>query len=703
MDNEEANMNNRDSVKEIDINNGYFCWLEYGNLEDLDTANTYKIWCQNLVKLENTPLINCALKELTIGIKNMLGINPGINDIPESKSFIALGTLGKSSVIDNAVDENERKGIMEDGFLIKNVITGDRNYIIVTGVNDKGVLYGVFDLLRLLRTQRGLKDIKKIENPYFKLRMINHWDNMDGSVERGYAGKSIFYKDNKFIDNTDRIRDYARLLCSIGINGVVINNVNVHKVETKLITGEYLPEAKKLADIFREYGIGIYFSINFASSMEIGGLETADPVDAEVKKWWQNKAEEIYSYIPDFGGFLVKADSEFRPGPFTYNRSHAEGANMLAAALKPYGGVVIWRCFVYNCMQDWRDYKTDRAKAAYDNFKPLDGMFDDNVILQIKNGPMDFQVREPVSPLLGGLEKTNVTLELQITQEYTGQQKHLCYLIPMWKEVLDFDTFAKGKGTEVKKVVSGSVFKNKYGGVAGVANVGDDDNWTGFQLAQSNLYGYGRLIWNPDLTSEEITEEWVRMTFSNDKKVVDTISNMLLKSWHIYESYTSPLGIGWMVNPNHHYGPNVDGYEYDKWGTYHRADHKAIGVDRTVKSGTGYTGQYHKEVRDMYENMDTCPQELLLFFHRVPYTYRLKSGETLIQYIYNTHFEGVEQAVNLKEQWQSIKGKVKDQLYEHVLSRLEGQIEHAKEWRDVINSYFFRKTGIDDELGRKIY
>jgi len=696
-------MNNTDAIMERRKDNGYYCWLEYGKLEDVELKNIYRKWCANIVKFGDTPLIKCAVKELIIGIENMLGISPEIVSIPIEPSFIAVGTLGQNPIIDKAVGENEQKDIMEDGFLIKNINSEDKDYIVLTGINDKGVLYGVFSFLRLLRMQKDIRDIRKIENPYFQMRMLNHWDNMDGSIERGYAGNSIFYKDNKFTDDTARVRDYARLLGSIGINGIVINNVNVHKYETRLITKEYLPDAKKLAEILREYGIRIYFSINFASPIEIGGLDTADPLDEKVKKWWCDKAGEIYSYIPDFGGFLVKADSEFRPGPFTYNRNHADGANMLAAALKPFGGVVIWRCFVYNCMQDWRDYKTDRAKAAYDNFKPLDGMFDDNVILQIKNGPMDFQVREPVSPLFGGLEKTNVNLEVQITQEYTGQQKHLCYLIPMWKEVLDFDTYARGKGTTVKKIVRGSVFNNKYGGVAGVANVGDDDNWTGLQLAQSNLYGYGRLVWNPDLTSEEIAEEWVRLTFSNDKEVVDTVSDMLLKSWHIYESYTSPLGIGWMVNPHHHYGPNVDGYEYDKWGTYHRADHKAIGVDRTVKSGTGYTGQYHKEVRDMYENIDTCPQELLLFFHRIPYTYKLKSGETLIQYIYNTHFDGVEQAIKLKEQWQSIKGKVNNGIYEHVLHRLEGQIEHAEEWRDVINTYFYRKTGIDDELGRKIY
>jgi alpha-glucuronidase len=682
---------------------GYFCWLEYRKIEDPLLFNTYKKWCSNIVNVEDTPLIQCAVKELCKGVEEMLSIRPAVSAQVNKTSYIIMGTLGKHQAIDSAVNMDEQQRIHDDGFLIKNVNTSSENYLILTAKTARGILYGTFSLLRFFQTQTDMKDILKIENPYFPLRVVNHWDNMDGSVERGYAGKSIYFKDNKITGDMGRIRDYARLLCSIGINGVVINNVNVHKQETRLITEEYLPDAAKLANVFREYGIKMIFSINFASPMEIGGLKTADPLDREVREWWCSKVKEIYNYIPDFLGFLVKADSEFMPGPFTYGRNHADGANMLAEALKPMGGILIWRCFVYNCLQDWRDRKTDRARAAYDTFKPLDGMFNDNVILQIKNGPMDFQVREPVSPLFGGLEKTNQTLELQITQEYTGQQKHLCYLVPMWKEILDFDTYANGMDSTVKRIVRGSVFNNRHGGVAGVVNVGDDPNWTGFQLAQSNLYGFGRLLWNPDLSPGEITEEWVRMTYSNHKTVVDTISNMLLCSWRIYENYTSPLGIGWMVNPGHHYGPNVDGYEYDKWGTYHRADCTGIGVDRTVKSGTGYTGQYQREVAAMYEDINSCPEELLLFFHRVPYSYKLKSGETLIQYIYNTHFDGVEQAIGLKEQWQSIREMVKDELYTHVLQRLEGQIEHAKEWRDVINSYFYRKTGISDRLGRMIY
>lgn len=689
--------------KELDRENGYFCWLEYRKLEDNALLNFYKKWASDIVAAEDTPLINCAVGELSKGMEGMLGIKPKVSSDIVFESFVVLGKLGSHQAIDSALDRDEISKMQEDGFLIKTVNSDDKYYMIITSKTDKGILYGAFALLRLLGTQTEMSDILKLENPYNPLRIINHWDNMDGRVERGYAGNSIFYRNNKIIKDPARIRDYARLLCSVGINGISINNVNVHETETRLITKEFLPDVARLAGIFGEYGIKLYLSVNYASSIEIGGLDTADPLDTEVRKWWRNKAGEIYSYIPDFGGFLVKADSEFRPGPFAYNRSHADGANMLAEALKPYGGLVIWRCFVYNCLQDWRDRKTDRAKSAYDNFKPLDGMFNDNVILQVKNGPMDFQVREPVSPLFGGLGNTNVTLELQITQEYTGQQKHLCYLVPMWKEVLDFDTHAKGSGSEVKKIASGSLFENRHGGIAGVVNVGDDRNWTGLQLAQSNLYGFGRLVWNPELSSTEIAEEWARMTFSNDPAVVDTITSMLSGSWRTYENYTSPLGIGWMVNPNHHYGPNVDGYEYDKWGTYHRADCVGIGVDRTVKSGTGYAGQYNKHVADMYEDMETCPEELLLFFHRADYTYRLKSGETLIQYIYNTHFSGVEQAIKLRDQWLSLEGNINDGIFKHVAERLEAQIEHAKEWRDVINSYFYRKTGIKDELGREIY
>ncbi len=691
------------ATAEIKDAKGYNCWLSYHILENRQLREAYSKWASNIVVSKASDDTNIALNELRSGLKGILGLDASVSSEPEQSSFIYMGVLGRGNSIDSYVKYDEVIQIGSEGFIIKAVKVGDGEAIVVAGTTIKGLLYGVFGLLRMLQTETVIEGILKIENPSNQLRIINHWDNIDGSIERGYAGKSIFFTDNKITEDLDRIIDYARLLCSVGINSIVINNVNVHKFETMLITDRYLNDVATLAQIFRDYGIKVYLSANFASTIEIGGLATADPLDPQVRMWWKEKADEIYSLIPDFGGFLIKADSEFRPGPFTYGRTHADGANMLAEALEPHGGLVIWRCFVYNCMQDWRDRITDRARAAYDNFMPLDGLFKENVLLQIKNGPMDFQVREPVSPLFGGLRKTNQLLELQITQEYTGQQKHLCYLVPMWKEILDFDTMAQGKDTSVKKIISGSVFNNKSGGMAAVTNIGNDLNWTGHQMAQSNTYGYARLCWNPDLSSEQITDEWVRMTYSNNEKVVNTVKEMLMGSWRTYENYTSPLGIGWMVNPNHHYGPNVDGYEYDKWGTYHRANNKGIGVDRTVRSGTGYAGQYHNDVARVYENMEKCPEELLLFFHHVPYDYRLKSGETLIQYIYNTHFKGVEEVEELVNKWNSLKGLVSDEIFRHVSERLEGQLEHSKEWRDVINTYFYRKTGIPDELGRRIY
>ncbi|MCL6589367.1 MAG: alpha-glucuronidase [Firmicutes bacterium] len=678
------------------------CWLEYRRITNREWLDKNGGWFRNLVTVETNPVLEAAVAELRRGVQDMLGISPVFSSTVQKQAVLA-GTVAGFPLIASLLDAVEKARMEEEGFALKTVEGLEGSYLVIAGKSAKGALYGVFQLLRLMAFQRDLGGLNLVENPKNPLRLMNQWDNLDGNIERGYAGRSIFYRENQISGDSGRIKDYARLLASIGLNGIVINNVNVHEFETRLISREYLPGVAKLADVFRSYGIRIYVSINFAAPIRIGGLATADPLDPEVRQWWRAKAAEIYGYIPGFGGFLVKADSEFNPGPYQYQRSHADGANMLAEALEPYGGLVIWRCFVYNCLQDWRDRNTDRARAAYDNFKPLDGLFKDNVVLQVKNGPMDFQVREPVSPLLGGMERTNETVELQITQEYTGQQRHLCYLVPMWKETLDFDTQARGKGSAVKKVVDGSLFGRKNCGMAGVSNIGDDPNWTGHHLAQANLYGFGRLAWNPDLAAEEIAAEWVRQTFTNDEMVVAAISDILLRSWRIYEKYTAPLGIGWMVNPGHHYGPNVDGYEYSKWGTYHRADCKGIGIDRTVKSGTGYTSQYHPPVAAMYDSLETCPEELLLFFHHVPYTHRLKSGETVIQHIYNTHFEGVEEAAGLKEKWLTLRGKIDAERFDQVLRRLEEQVEHAKEWRDQINTYFYRKTGIPDKKGRKIY
>lgn len=583
--------------------------------------------------------------------------------------------------------------------------------LVVCGGGESGLLYGTFALIRIMQTNPQL--LSKIcsgkqtleQAPANPLRMLNHWDNVDGSIERGYAGNSFFFVGNELVID-GRTRDYARLLASVGINGTVINNVNVRGAATELITERYLPQLSRLAELFSSYGIKLYLSLNFAAPIELGGLATCDPLDGQVQDFWEKKMEQIYAKVPSLGGFLVKADSEGRPGPFTYGRNHAEGANMLARAIHPYDGLIIWRCFVYNCRQDWRDRKTDRARAGYDNFMPLDGQFDDNVILQIKNGPMDFQVREPVSPLFSGLKETNMMLEVQAAQEYTGQQRHLCYLVPMWREILDFKTYAAGKGGDgadsVADIVSGRLYGQGNCGMAAVANTGDDENWTGHDMAAANFYGFGRLAFDTALTAEEIAREWVRCTYGCNREILDCMLPMLLSSWETYEKYTSPLGIGWMVNPSHHYGPNVDGYEYDRWGTYHYSDCRGMGVDRTM-AGTGYVSQYNEPNCSMYADIKTCPEELLLFFHHVPYTYRLKTGKTLIQHIYDSHFEGAMQAQNMLLNFDSLKHILPPGAFERIHTRLKVQADHAKEWRDRINTYYFRISGIPDEKGRTIY
>lgn len=663
----------------------YRAWLQYERIEDQDYLSKIKPFVGHVALEVNVDeIIDNALIEWQKGLSSMLQLNVSVSKDASEDAGLVLGIA---------------QTYQEDAYTIK----GTDDKLTLTGGSSRAILYGVFHLLRLIQQRAPLNNLLIEETPKNHIRMINHWDDMDGSVERGYAGQSFFYKDYKFIKDRQRIHDYARLLSSVGINALTINNVNVHRKETELLTDTYLADVKQTSDIFNQYGITMYLSINYAAPIELGVLTTADPLDDDVIEFWEKTAKHVYDVVPNLGGFLVKADSENRPGPFTYDRNHAEGANMLGKAVEPYGGKVIWRCFVYNNKQDWRDRKTDRARAAYDHFKPLDGEFNDNVILQIKNGPMDFQVREPVSPLIGELEKTNQFLEFQIAQEYLGQQRHLVYLIPQWKEVLEFDTYAKGQGTKVKDIVSGEVFGNKIAGIVAVSNVGIDYNWTGHTIAQLNFYGYGRLIWNPDLTSEEIALEWIKQTFGHDPKTIDTIMKMVMPSWEAYENYTSPLGIGWMVNISHHYGPNIDGYEYDMWGTYHFADRNGIGVDRTMATGTGYTGQYHPENRDMYESIETCPDELLLFFHHVPYTHVLKSGKTLIQHIYDTHFKGVEQVEEMIAHWDSIADTLDERRYQDVKERLEHQLWSAKEWRDTINSYFYRKSGIADQQNREIY
>ncbi|MCM1242362.1 MAG: alpha-glucuronidase, partial [Roseburia sp.] len=603
------------------------------------------------------------------------------NGIRELQNAFA-GLLGRdlrisagAAFIDASVSENagaaDAGGIyltLREGMQAESYHLWEKDGSITIEASDsRGILYGIFDLIRQIQMEEPLGGLEREKAPLMPLRMLNHWDNMDGSIERGYSGNSFFFENNEIIIN-DRTVTYARLAASVGINAVVINNVNVKEAATWLITDRYLDKVRALCEVLAGYGIRLYMSLNYAAPIELGELESADPLEESVRVWWKKRMEIVFRAVPALGGFLIKADSEGRPGPFTYGRTHADGANMLAEAVAPYGGLIIWRCFVYNCQQDWRDYKTDRARSGYDNFMGLDGQFLDNVILQIKNGPMDFQVREPVHPLFGGLKKTNQMLEVQIAQEYTGQQRHICYLMPMFKEILQFRTYVKEENDTVRDIVCGKTFGQHNCGMAAVANTGNDDNWTGHDMAAANWYGFGRLSFDAELSAEEIAAEWIRLTFGDDKEVQETLLFMLLSSWPAYEKYTSPLGIGWMVNPNFHYGPSVDGYEYSRWGTYHRADHLGIGVDRSHE-GTGYALLYNEPHASVYDDKETCPDELLLFFHHIPYTWKLHSGKTVIQHIYDTHFEGAQLVEEMIARFERLRGKITPKQYERIMER----------------------------------
>ncbi|MEU6432178.1 alpha-glucuronidase [Microbispora sp. NPDC046973] len=595
---------------------------------------------------------------------------------------------------------------------------------VVLADDPAGLLYGLFHVVRL--GERAFAGERQAERhrPAMRRRMLDHWDNVDvhpvtGQVERGYAGGSIFWRNGAPRGDLARVRAYARLLAACGVNAISVNNVNVRATEARLLT-DRLGDVAAIADVVRPYGIRVHLSVSFASPVVLGGQASADPLDEGVRKWWARVTERVYDAIPDFGGYVVKADSEGEPGPFAYGRDHADGANLLAEALEPFGGVVHWRAFVYDHRQDWRDRSTDRARAAYDNFAPLDGRFRDNVILQVKHGPIDFQVREPVSPVIAAMPATRLAVELQVTQEYTGQQRHVCHLPPMWREVLGFRPWGPD-GTAVADIAAGAA--GDGGGLVGVSNVGDDPYWTGHPLAQANLYAFGRLAWAPSTDPAAILDEWIDLTFAptarGDTKPAATgetgpaatgeteplrrtLHAIMDDSWRTYERYTAPLGVGFMVRPGHHYGPDVDGYEYTPWGTYHFADRDGVGVDRTRATGTGFTGQYPPPWSEVYESLDRCPDELLLFFHHVPYGHVLHSGSTVIQHIYDTHFEGAEQAAEARRRWEEAAGLFDPDLHARVKELFDEQVRCAEEWRDQINAYFFRKSGVPDVRGRRI-
>ncbi|KAK3904479.1 family 67 putative glycoside hydrolase [Staphylotrichum tortipilum] len=588
----------------------------------------------------------------------------------------------------------------DDGFYL----SVSRGEVLILGQNERGALYGAFHYLSLL-AQGNCSDFKLTSNPNAPIRWVNQWDNMQdggthGSVERGYGGKSIFFWDGAVRPDLTRAGRYARILASIGINAVVVNNVNA---DPKTLTPANMDGLARIADVFRPYGVQLAVALNFASPQTLGGLSTFDPLVPEVVAWWQGIADELYKRIPDMAGYLVKANSEGQPGPMTYNRTLADGANMFAHTLKPHGGIILFRAFVYNSqtLNQTLDWKADRANAAVHYFDGLDDKFDDNVVIQVKYGPIDFQVREPVSPLFTHLVKTGATIELQVTQEYLGQQAHLVYLAPMWKEILDFDFRVDDKRSTTADIVSGRRFPRKLGGYAGVVNVGTNTTWLGSHLAMSNLYAYGKMVWDPTSDPEALLREWTALTFSADKKVLDVITTMSMQSWPAYENYTGNLGIQTLTDILlGHYGPNPASQDGNPWGQWTRADGFSIGMDRTVWNGTGFAGQYPPAIAALYESPATTPDNLLLWFHHVPYTYRLHSGKTVIQHFYDAHYAGSAVAQTFPALWRSLKGRIDAERYEHVLNRLVYQAGHALVWRDSVNTFYHAKSGIADEKGR---
>ena len=668
-------------------------WLRYARISDPTGLHRYDMLPSRIVVLGHGLIGQTAAMELQRGLQSMLGRtfrvehrNGGDADVEDA------------IVIGNAGTMRQQPKLGADSFTLVMRGSGSKRRVKIIGADERGELYGAFHLLELVGTEQALPIGSATESPAAPIRWINQWDNLDGTIERGYAGRSIFFDNGHVRADLTRVSEYGRLLASVGVNGVTVNNVNA---DLRTLQPGMILELARVAERLRPWGVRMSLSVDLSSPMAVGYLPTFDPLDSRVAAWWQSKVDEIYRVIPDFGGFVIKADSEGRLGPSRYGRTPAEAANTVARTLKRHGGIVLYRGFVYNNHLNWRDPKADRARAGYDNFHTLDGKFDSNVVIQIKNGPIDFQVREPVSPLFSALHSTNQAIELQITQEYTGQQRHMTFLVPMWKAALDTDLRAQNRSTPVKRIVEGRTFHQPLGGFVGVANVGTDTNWLHHPMAMANLYGFGKLAWNPDASTQQIIESWTRLTWGNNSKVISVIDALQTNSWHTYEQYTGNLGIGTLTNIlGYHYGPGIGSAERNGWGQWFRADSKGVGMDRTAATGTGYVGQYPPQLAKIYESLTTCPDDFLLFMHHVPYTYVLHDGKAVIQHIYNAHYQGAAVAQTYATRWQTLQGLVDEERYEHVLKLFTYQAGHAIVWRDAVTKWFQNISGIPDSHGR---
>jgi alpha-glucuronidase len=666
---------------------GYELWLRYRPLEAERREAVAGLAAGIVTPTQTSATLRAAVAELQTGIAGLTARTVAVTRTVTTGGSFVIGTPRTSPLI--ARLDLPDAPLWREGYLIRTAEVDGRRVTVIAANEDIGVLYGAFAWLRLAQTGADLAELDVVSAPRIGLRLLNHWDNLDGSVERGYAGASIWdwWRLPDYLD--PRYTDYARANASIGINGAVLNNVNA---QPEILTDPYLDKVAALANVLRPYGIRVYLSVRFSAPIDIGGLETADPLDAAVRTWWGAKADEIYARIPDFGGFLVKADSEGQPGPQGYGRTHADGANVLAAALRPYGGVVFWRAFVYA-----RNSPEDRVKQAYQEFVPQDGAFAENVIVQVKNGPLDFQPREPFHPLFGATPRTPLALELQITQEYLGFATHLAYLGTLYEEVLDADTHSNGEGSTVAKVVDGRLFGYARTGIAGVANVGAARDWTGAPFAQANWYAFGRLAWNPELSAREIAEEWLRMTFANDPELVATALTIMLRSREAVVDYMTPLGLAHLMGTGHHYGPApwIDDLDRAEWNPYyyHRADTAGIGLDRTA-SGSDAVAQYAPPVAHRFADLETVPDEYLLWFHRLPWDHRMRSGRTLWEELVAHYDRGVAEVAAMRADWATLEPFVDAERFEKTARLLAIQAREARWWRDACIAYFRSRSGL---------
>lgn len=667
---------------------GYDLWLQYDKIADSQLQSDYLAQVQGIKILGNSPTLNISAEEIQTAWRSFFD-----RELQITYSGENILVLGKKEELPQKLQQNlkqEFENINSEGYFIKQVQFEGKKIILLSAKTDVGVLYGTFRFLKEIQLHNKISNLAISDSPKIQKRVLNHWDNLDRTVERGYAGFSIWDWHHLPDLIKTEYKDYARANASIGINGTVLTNVNANSL---VLTEEYIKKVKAFAEVFRPYGIQVYLTARFSSPIESGDLETADPLNEEVRQWWKDKTDQIYDEIPDFGGFLVKANSEGQPGPNNYDRTHVDGANMMAEAVAPHGGIVMWRAFVYS-----EHDPDDRAKQAYSEFVPFDGQFNDNVLVQVKNGAIDFQPREPFHPIFGAMPNTPLMMEFQITQEYLGFASHLVFLPKLFEETLDEDTYVNGENSTVAKVIDGTLSNKKLTGMAGVANIGNERNWTGHPFAQANWYGFGRMAWNPYLSSGKIAEEWLKMTFTNNKNFVEPVKEMMLNSRESVVKYMTPLGLHHIMRTSHHYGPGpwVNNLSRPEWNPvyYHKADSAGVGFDRT-SSGSNALEQYADPIAKEYSSPETTPDKYLLWFHHLPWDYNMDNHRTLWYNMAITYQEGVEEVKEMVKTWSNMKRYVDKERFEKVSMLLQIQLKEAKWWRDACLLYFQKFSNME--------